>query len=557
LQCATAVFSLAYSPDGRRIAAGERGGNAHIKVWDVQTGLLEQDLQGHKNSIFGLAFRADGKRIASASTDRTAKVWDVEKGQLLFTLVGHTDQLTSICYSPDGKCLATGSSDASIKLWDADQGGEALATLQGHALRVSTVIFSPDGKFLASGSLDRTVRLWDINTKKEVQSLAKAGGLVLSLAYSPDGTLLARGDGTLQAKGDDSESGVLLLDVRANKVSRVLAKNCELIHGVAFSKDGRRLAAGSHDGSVKVWDVATGDLVHTPAGHYGAVTQLAVSPDQRALASASADTTVRLWNLETGQEMRRLDHSSSVRGVAWDTDGKSLHSCRNKVALERWNARTGQLLRAFPLVGILPRLATRPNSRQIAVAVFRKDDAQVKVLDSETGKQLHVLQLPSKADGAGMVAVTYSPDGKRLAAAGDLGLARVWDADSGEEVCTVKDPATMNLKRWSLAISPDSKRLALPGTTTVSVRDLATGTEIAALPVPESRSVAYSPDGRLLAAGNGTGKVILFDAASGQPVHEYQLPGEVTSLLFDATSRYLFTGNGNGTIYVLRLAPGK
>jgi WD40 repeat protein len=558
LRCSGPVFGVVYSPDGQRIAAGESGGNGRIKVWDARTGVLEQELQGHKNSIFGLSFRPDGKRLASASTDQTAKVWDVEKGQLLFTLVGHTDYVRSIAYSPDGKCLATGSSDNSIKFWDADQGGEALATLQGHTQWVSSVVFSPDGKYLASGSWDRTVRLWDVKTRQEAQTIVKTGGLNLSLAFSPDGTLLAKGDGTLVAKGDDSESGVLLLDVRTNKVSRVFAKNCEVIHGVAFSKDGRRLAAGSHDGSVRVWDVATGDLLQTPAGHYGAITQLAGSSDQRSLASSSSDTTVRLWDLATGQEMRCLGHRSSVRGVAWGADTQSLYSCRNKAALECWDARTGELLRAFPLAGINPRLAIRPSGKQIAVALFRKDEAQVKVLDGDTGKELHGLPLQSNADAGAMIAVAYSPDGKRLAAAYDLGVAKVWDADTGAEVCTVKNLATSGLKRWSLAISPDSKQLALPGTpTTVSVRDLATGMEIAAPPLPFSRGVAYSPDGRLLAACNGAGMLILFDAASGKPVQKYQLPGEVTSLLFDATSRYLFTGNGNGTIYVLRVMPGR
>src|SRR5262249_47930856 len=163
-------------------------------------------------------------------------------------------------------------------------------------------------------------------------------------------------------------------------------------------------------------------------------------------------------------------------------DGKTLYSCRNKVELDRWDAGTGELRRAFPLVGINPRMASRPLSKQVAVALFRKDDAQVRVLDGDTGKELHVLPLLSKPNGLATIVVSYSPDGKRLAAAYDLGVVKVWDADSGEEVWTVKDLTTSGPKRWSLAISPDSKRLVLPGgPSSVSVRDLATGMEIGAL----------------------------------------------------------------------------
>jgi len=491
-----------------------------------------------------VAFRPDGKRLASASSDQTVKIWDVEKGQVLFTLTGQLYDFATIAYSPDGKRLATGYGDKTIKLWDADQGGPALATFQGHTQFIFSVAFSPDGKYLASGGLDGTVRLWDARTGQEVRPLSK-GGLTRQLAFSPDGTQLVLG----------GDGGVLLQDVRTGRVTRTFHKDA--ISGVAFSRDGRRLAAGGRDGAVKVWEVETGRPLQTPAGHFGIISQLAGSPDQRFLASSSYDRTVRLWDLETGRELCSLEHPWLVYGVAWNPDGESLYSHAGEV--RRWNARTGGLIGTIPVKGSgsVFRVAIRPGSQQLAAGLVQPGSGEttVKVLDSRTGTELHTLPVEFKvASGDRLDALTYSPDGKLLALVLYDGVAKVWDADSEQEVCTLKKLAVM--RRWSLAISPDGKRLALPGTpTTVSVRDLPTGEEIDALLLPNSRTVAYSSDGRLLAAGSETGKLIVFDTASGKPAKEWQLPGEFRSLLFDATSRYLLTGNSNGTIYVLRLNP--
>jgi WD40 repeat protein/serine/threonine protein kinase len=542
LQCSNPVRSVAYSPDGRRLASGGKG--VELKIWDVETGQLEHDLPGHKGWVLGVAFHPDGKRLASACVDQTVRIWDVEKGRLLLTLTGHTKDVTSVAYSPDGKRLATGSSDQTIRLWDADQGGPALATLKGHTAKVLSIAYSPIGKYLASSGSDRSVRLWDLATGKEVSQPLK-GSIVPQIIFSPDGTGLAGGSA--------SSANAQLLDVDTGQVIRVFQKDGATISSLAFSRDGRYLVAGGRDGAVKVWEVATGRLLQAPSGHFGIITQLASSPDQRSLASSGLDGTVRVWNLETGKEADSLGCPKPVSSVAWSPDGESLYSSSGSRGVQRWEVRSRKLTDAFDTEGNNPRLVLRPHSKQFAVAVVGAE-ALLKVLDGRTGKQLHSLRMPSQGASERLNALAYTPDGKRLAAADDLGVAKVWDADSGQEVCTLKNLAGM--KRWSLAISPNSARLALPGTpTTVSVRDLATGEEIDALALADSRTVGYSPDGRLLAACSTTGQLIVFDAISGKPRHEWQLPGEVRSLLFDATSRYLLTGNGNGTIYVLRLAP--
>lgn len=193
------LTSVAFSPDGARVAAGSSEGS--VKVWSTASPLRTPTptFTGHANWVWGVAYSPDGRQLASASADRTVRLWDAANGQTLFTLRGHADTVRSVAYSPDGALLVSAGWDGTLKVWDAHT-GELRRTLSGHTGGVNQAVFSRDGRLIASAARDGTVRVWETATGRELAVLRPEGGHVWSVAFSLDGRQLAAAlnDGAVQ-----------------------------------------------------------------------------------------------------------------------------------------------------------------------------------------------------------------------------------------------------------------------------------------------------------------------------------------------------------------------
>ncbi len=270
------------------------------------------------------------------------------------------------------------------------------------------------------------------------------------------------------------------------------------VMSVAYSPDGKTLASGSYDNTIKFWDVKTGKERATLKGHTDAVNSVAYSPDGKTLASGSLDRTIKLWDVKTGKERATLKgHTSGVCSVAYSPDGKTLASCGDNIKL--WDVKTGKERATLKgHTAAVYSVAYSPGGKTLASGSW---DGTVRLWDVKTGKERATLK-------GSTTSLAYSPDGKTLAtggantigtwAAGERNTLKLWDVKTGKVSYTLEEMWDVD----SVAYSPDGKTLALGNGVTTYLWDVATGKELFSLKDNHGATytVAYSPDGKLLAS---------------------------------------------------------
>jgi WD40 repeat protein/serine/threonine protein kinase len=336
-----------------------------------------------------------------------------------------------------------------------------------------------------------------------VQShLILRGGL--SVAYSPDGRTLVSGgqDGTVR-----------VWETATGRELHTLRGHAHVVYAVAFSPDGRTLASGGEDQTVWLWEAATGRALRVLRGHTDHVHGVAFSPDGRTLASAANDRTVRLWDITTGRELLTLrGHAQWVNGVAYSPDGRVVASAGEEGAVRVWDTATGQAVRILPgHSGVIKRVVFSPDGKTLAAA---EGEGTVQVWDLATGRGLLTLRGHSQWVNG----VAYSPDGRTLVSTGFDRTVRLWDAATGRELRTLRG---LTADARSVAYSPDGRHIAAAAVDeSIMLWDLSADREAIILGghADVVTGVAYSPDGRTLVSTGSDRTVRLWDAASGQEI---------------------------------------
>jgi len=459
----------------------------------------------------GVAYGPDGRWFA-AGHDHGALMCDSETGQIIRVFKGSGGEVISLAISRDGKRIAAGRNDSTFTIWDATD-GRVMHTLRISASSVKDLAFSPDGRLLRTGAdgagprAPDWLKLWEVATGVEARMIpsSKEYGAMSAVAYSPDGLQVASADADFVVRLWEVATGTLLHELRGGHSLPVFA--------LAFSPDGKFVASGSKDRSILLWDARRGGKpIRGYFGHDGFVSSVTFSPDCKRLVSGGSDGTIRFWDLETARQIKTLrGHANVVQPVRFSPNGKRLVSSSWNWRVRTWDASGDDR----PLT----RTVYNPNS-----------------------------------------AVSYSPDGRRLAATGD-GVIRVWDPSTGSEIGTLSDPSGKANPGPGLAYSPDGRHIASADWgDTVIIWDLETGRPERGLQGHKGRvnGVAYSADGKQIISAGADHDLRLWDAATGQEAKVFSgHSDEVCAVAFTRDGRRFASVGLDGTSRMWDVATGR
>jgi WD40 repeat protein len=535
-------------------------------------------LSGHAGQVFSAAYSPAGDRLATTSDDGTVRIWDAGSGRLVRTLRDHTEYPARVAFSPDGKWLATCGWNETIlraatslekkQTWPGvatkltfspDSRRVAILTFPGQEVRVldtatgqevvslrpgakytNCLAFSPDGRRLAAGCHYGLVQIWDTETGAAAAPLKMDNKGVNGIAFTRDGRLLTAGDDKL----------LKLWDLELNRVLYVSAGHSGRILQLALSPDGSRVATAGMDRTARVWEVATGRLLFSLKGHAGSISGVAFSPDGQRVVTASSDRTVRVWGAD-GVESRALrGYSGDIGGIAFSPDDRKLYTAGNVSPVKGWDTASGALLpESFPGERLL---ASSPDGRHLATLTGNMRG--VRLWDRASGREQLTLEAPS---GDFVCVLAFSPDGLLLASADERRVVRIWETTGGRLVHTLQGHTA---EVASLVFTRDCRELVSSShDPTVRVWDTGTGKPIRVLevPSPHRKPAAISPDGRLLALGNGmtaevreyaTGRVLFFCLGHTD---------SVSSVSFTPDGQRLATGSADRTIRIWDATSGQ
>ena len=453
----------------------------------------------HDGKVRSVAITSDGKYVASGSEDRTARVWEVTTGKEI-ARIEHPAAVGAVQLSNDGNYLATiavaTSTEIAVRLWSLPA-GHLIAQFPAGEFQQS-ITFSPDNKLFAVAN-STGIAVCDTVTGKQMTAMPNAAGRPV-LAFSVDGKRITNGEHVW-----DTSTGI--------ELSRLPSQEADT-RAVEFSPDGKYVATGTANQMALLWDAGTGRLITTfrqrRQRSYAALEDLlrhdfrmavSFSRDSRYLATAGGDIQARLWEIESEREIADLLHQSIVGWTAFTRDGKNVITTSEDGTARLWEPLNGHELNRI----------TENFSPDLEVGV-NQDGKYIVTAEDKTGSVWSTAGRVTRRFllNSAVTGLAFTHDGKLFAAC-DSTSARVWEMDSGEMIARMIQKEPNIGSSW---------------------RDYL-------------KSVAFNPDGKLLATANGDYTARIWDVASGREVMRIQRKGTVQGAFFSPDGKLLVTVTGD------------
>jgi WD40 repeat protein len=445
------LSSVTFSKDGM---------HCYIGCWEYQ--VAEMDMVNYKvqrevkpkesssyKAVDWVEIAPNGKQMITACKDKTVRIFDLPSGNEVSSLT-HQGQVSSARFSPEGKWIVSTSQDGAVRIWDAAS-MKQITTLLGHDQPINCAAITPDGKLVFSGDVSGRVMVWDTTDARTYSPSYEVDG-AWSCVFSPDSTRIATGTNLRTIQIRHSGTGELLKSSPVYK---------SLVIDVAWSPDGKRVVAGSNDGTVRCFD---------------------------------SDSMVQLWMVTGNGQFRAIDWSSDGKYVTSGAGGSGIASV--------WESVSGQLIFETRMEPGTLNVAFAPDAKRVAFASMRT----LQIHEIPSGKILkQIKSLSSEA-----YEVAFAPDGKSVAVGESAGHLELFDSKS----LTRKWSQKTDGSQWGVHFSPDGKRIASTGYDFAThLWDPASGLEVFAirdLPT-QGFDVRFSPDGTRLAHMGGTGIIWILD----------------------------------------------
>ncbi len=544
------VTSVCFSPDDRYIASGSI--DKTIKLWDVATG-KELKTFIDTSEIKSVVFSKDGKYIISGGQDGL-NMWEIETGKVV--------NMTRNCYphfiniSEDGRFIVYDNiiTDNTIDLFDI-QAGKVIRSYTGHKDYVQSAAFSADGRYIVSGSSDKTIKLWDVKTGFVLKTFIGHKDEVTSVSFSPDGRFIVSG-------GGNNDRTVRVWNISSKSLVLTLTGHTNAVETVCFSPDSKYVVSGSADGTVKFWDLATGENVKTyPRSFVEFVTAIKFSHDGKYLVCGKTDKIIGLWDVATDKEILLPGDKLEIPRVFFSPDGKSVLNTnddlgKKNISVKRWSWNEAEKVTIVEGVKEIMQKVNKVDDGYFTIPGYSNDyknvicyssannASTVDIVDLKTSQRIKTFEVE-----AGIDMTAISPDGKYLVI-GTYKSIQLYNVETGTKIKSFQ-----GYINWieSINFSPDGRFIVSGGNDSignvVKVWAVPSGREVMRMEghVNAIKSVCFSSDGKYIVSSSCDGNIKIWSATSGQELRNLtgEKPSMISSVTFSPDGKYLVSGHFN------------